>query len=125
MKHVLFLKKIFLKENINALKEKVKELERLEKKLKNSNDNVDELIAELITIRVKILWLIEQSRIGLERVVWAQKTQNLQTAEMERFTLVFIELEDWLEKGRTLIRQEVNPGNEEEIKYLIQAFEVS
>lgn len=93
--------------------------------MKESKEDVEELLIEIHNIRIRIIWLIDQSKMGLERITSAQETRNRQIIEMEKFSSLFQDLEMWLEKAKDLNKQKMNANNEKEIIYLIREFEVS
>ncbi|KAK6636177.1 hypothetical protein RUM43_009830 [Polyplax serrata] len=112
-----------LEEILRQLEEKLNFLNDMENKLKQSDEDIAEAVYQLETIRVRIIWLIDQAKIGLERVTTARGTRSRQGTEAEKFAFLMADLEKWLEEERDILRQE--PTNDQEIILLIRAFEVS
>ncbi|KAK6640338.1 hypothetical protein RUM44_012025 [Polyplax serrata] len=110
-----------LEEILRQLQEKLNFLNDMENKLKQSDEDIAEALNQLETIRVRVIWLIDQAKIGLERVTTARGTRCRQGTEAEKFAFLMADLEKWLEEERDILRQE--PTDDQEIILLIRAFE--
>lgn len=113
----------YCQEILRQLQEKLNFLNDMENKLKQSDEDIAEALNQLETIRVRVIWLIDQAKIGLERVTTARGTRCRQGTEAEKFAFLMADLEKWLEEERDILRQE--PTDDQEIILLIRAFEVS